>query len=269
VRLVVKVNGVVQIDKNNLDPITITLSEGVNTVDVTAYGPNGDSDTKTFKVNVDTKPPVISAVVPNTVSSNELTVKGNVYDTGTGVKILTINGNPIMNGEGDFEAKLTLSYGANTVVIEAIDNAGNKATQTFTVTSVRPSNASFIVILKVGSPTITVNGTSKSIDAQGSTPVIKDGKTLLPIRTLIESLGGTVEWSATEQKVTINLNGHSMVLWIGKTSALVDGGNTTLDVAPQIINGRTYLPLRFISEKLGASVNWDDKTQTITIYYWR
>lgn len=124
------------------------------------------------------------------------------------------------------------------------------------------------IILNIGNPNITVNGTSKKIDAQGSKPIIQNGRTILPIRTLIESLGGTVDWNAKEQKVTITLNGHSIVLCIGKTTALVDGSKTTLDVAPQIINGRTYIPLRFVSEHLGASVNWDGTTQTITIYYW-
>ena len=63
-------------------------------------------------------------------------------------------------------------------------------------------------------------------------------------------------------------------LWIGKPIAKVNGVDTPIDstnpkVVPEIINGRTHLPLRFISENLGASVDWDAKTQTITIYYFR
>jgi hypothetical protein len=268
-RMVVKVNGVVQIDKNNLDP-TIYLSEGVNTVEVTVYDTAGNYTTKSFKVISDTKPPVIDVTLPETVSSQELTVKGTVVDLVTGVQSVTVNDNPvILTLEGNFETKLALSPGANTVIIEATDNVGNKSTKSFTVSYIQPqAKQSYIVILKVGDPNITVNGISQKIDAQGSKPIIKNGRTLLPIRTLIESLGGQVLWDAREQKVTITLNGHSIVLWIGKTTALVDGSKTTLDVAPIIINGRTYLPLRFISENLGASVNWDDKTQTITIYYW-
>ncbi|MGC8721513.1 MAG: stalk domain-containing protein [Caldisericaceae bacterium] len=268
-RMVVKVNGVVQIDKNNLDP-TIYLSEGANTVEVTVYDPSGNYTTKSFKVTVDTKPPVIDVTLPETVSSQELTVKGTAFDQVTGIQSLTVNGNPVIPTlEGNFETKLTLSSGANTITIEAVDKVGNKSTKSFTVSYVQPQpRQSYMVVLKIGDPTITVNGTSKKIDAQGSKPIIKNGRTLLPIRILIESLGGTVEWNAKEQKVTITLNGHSMILWIGKTTALVDGSKAPLDVAPQIINGRTYIPLRFVSEHLGASVNWDDKTQTITIYYW-
>ncbi len=268
-RMVVKVNGVVQIDKNNLDP-TIYLSEGSNTVEVTVYDPSGNYITKSFKVTADTKPPIIDITVPETVSSQELVVKGTIIDLVTGVQLLTVNGNlvtPILTGE--FETKLTLSTGANTITIEATDKAGNKSSKSYTVSYIQPqARQSYMVILKIGDPTITVNGTSKKIDAQGSKPSIKDGRTLLPIRVLIESLGGTVEWNAKEQKVTISLNGHSTVLIIGKTDTLVDGSKTTLDVAPEIINDRTYIPLRFVSEHLGASVNWDSETQTITIYYW-
>jgi uncharacterized repeat protein (TIGR02543 family) len=268
-RMVVKVNGVVQIDKNNLDP-TIYLSEGTNTVEVIVYDTVGNYTSKSFKIISDTKPPVIDVTLPEAVSSPEITVKGTVIDTVTGVQSVTVNGNLVIPTlEGSFETKLTLSTGANTVIIEAVDKVGNKSTKSFTVSYVQPqAKQSYMVVLKVGNPTITVNGTSEKIDAQGSKPIIKDGRTLLPIRTLIESLGGTVEWNGKEQKATITLNGHSMVLWIGKTTALVDGSKATLDVAPLIINGRTYIPLRFVSEHLGGSVNWDDKTQTVTIYYW-
>jgi hypothetical protein len=268
-RMVVKVNGVVQIDKNNFDP-TIYLMEGTNTVEVTVYDTAGNYTTKSFKVISDTKPPVIDVTLPETVSSPEITVKGTVIDTVTGVQSVTVNDNPVIPTlEGSFETKLTLSTGANTIIIEATDKVGNKSTKSFTVSYIQPqAKQSYIVVLKVGSPEITINGISKKIDAQGSKPIIQNGRTLLPIRTLIESLGGTVEWNGKEQKATITLNGHSMVLWIGKTTALVDGSNTTLDVAPLIINGRTYIPLRFVSEHLGGSVNWDDKTQTVTIYYW-
>ena len=268
-RMVAKVNGVVQIDKNNLDP-TIYLSEGANTVEVTVYDPSGNYAAKSFKVISDTKPPLINVDVPDSVTSQELILKGSAFDMVTGVQSLTVNGNPVIPTiQGNFETKLALSQGANTITIEAIDKAGNKATKTFTVSYIQPQvRPSYLVTLKINDSNITVNGILEKIDAQGSKPIIKNGRTLLPIRTLIEFLGGTVEWNGKEQKVTIELNGHSMVLWIGKTTALVDGSKTTLDVAPMLINGRTYLPLRFISEHLGASVNWDESTQTITIYYW-
>ncbi len=135
------------------------------------------------------------------------------------------------------------------------------------------SNHSTIVTLKIGSPFITVNGVKKRIDSQGSRPIIKNNRTLLPIRAVIESLGGTIQWNGKTREVTIELNGHSIVLKIGSSVALVDGIKTKIDpndgkVVPIIINGRTYLPLRFIAEHLGATVDWDAETKTVTLYYW-
>ena len=121
-----------------------------------------------------------------------------------------------------------------------------------------------IIKLVVGKSAFTVNGKSKTLD---SPPVIKNGRTLLPIRPVIESLGGTVAWDSATRKVTIKLGSTTIELWIDKKNAKVNGVTKTLDVAPQIINGRTMVPVRFVSENLGAKVDWDDKTKTITITY--
>ena len=267
-RMVVKVNGVVQIDKNNLDP-TIYLSEGENLVEVTVYDIYGNYTTKSFKIFKDSKPPVVNLTVPETSSTSSITITGLIFDEGSGVKSVLINGTEYMVPSlGSFSVTLTLTPGVNTIQVKATDKMGNFTTKTYSVNYTPITSISTMITLKIGSPYITINGISKKIDAQNSKPIIKNGRTLLPIRTLIESLGGEVQWNEKEQKVTIELNGHSVVFWIGKTTAFVDGYKTTLDVAPEIINGRTYLPLRFISENVGASVNWDETTKTIIIYYW-
>jgi len=105
-----------------------------------------------------------------------------------------------------------------------------------------------------------------------SPPIIKNNRTLLPIRAVVEALGGTVEWDATERKVTVSLNYKIIELWIGKSVAKVNDIDTPIDldnskVVPEIINSRTMLPLRFVTENLGAKVDWDGSTQTITITY--
>ncbi|WP_041726158.1 S8 family serine peptidase [Caldisericum exile] len=270
-RMVVKVNGIVVIDKNNLDP-TIALPDGLNTVEVIVYDTVGNYTSKSFKVLVDTKPPtVILPDIPQTTSTNSLTLKGTLIDTVSGVRSLIINDIPVpVTLEGNFETTLTLSQGTNTITLTAEDNMGNKVTKTLTITYTQPQQTkrSHIVTLTINSPTITIDYTiTKNIDTQGSKPIIQNGRTLIPIRTLIESLGGKVLWDAKEQKVTIELNGHSVILYIGKTYAYVDGNKRTLDVAPQIINGRTYIPLRFVSESLGMVVDYDSQSKTITIYY--
>ena len=126
-----------------------------------------------------------------------------------------------------------------------------------------------VLVLRVGSPTMKVGSSSIVLDAP---PVIVEGRTLIPIRTIIESLGGTVAWDAASQTVTILLDGTRLKLVIGKSSALVNGKSMLIDstnpkVVPQILNSRTMLPLRFIAESLGADVQWQGSTQTITITY--
>jgi hypothetical protein len=125
------------------------------------------------------------------------------------------------------------------------------------------------MILRIGQTSFTVNGISNTLD---SPPVIKNNRTLLPIRPIVEALGGTVGWDATEKKVTVSLGSTTIELWIGKNTARVNGITKPIDstnskVVPEIINSRTMLPLRFVAEKLGCDVQWDGPTQTITITY--
>jgi sugar lactone lactonase YvrE len=125
------------------------------------------------------------------------------------------------------------------------------------------------LVLQVGSPTMQAGGVSVALD---SPPVIIQSRTLVPIRAVVEALGGTVAWDASTQTVTIGLQGTVLKLVIGKSSALVNGTPTPIDLAnakvvPQIIGSRTMLPLRFVAESLGADVQWEASTQTITVTF--
>jgi hypothetical protein len=77
-------------------------------------------------------------------------------------------------------------------------------------------------------------------------PIIKDGRTLVPIRTVMESLGGKLDWDAEKRLVTVNYNGTEIKLIINSKRIIVNGSIVENDVAPLIINGRTYLPLRLL-----------------------
>jgi len=126
-----------------------------------------------------------------------------------------------------------------------------------------------IIILQIGKSNFTVNGISNTLD---SPPIIKNNRTLLPIRAIVEALGGSVSWDATERKVTVSLGSTTIELWIGKSIAKVNGIDTPIDstnpkVVPEIINSRTMLPIRFIAETLGCDVQWDGTMKTITITY--
>ena len=96
-----------------------------------------------------------------------------------------------------------------------------------------------------------------------SPPVIRESRVLVPMRAYLESLGAVVHWEPPET-VTATLQGRQVQMKIGASGALVDGREVKLDVPAQIINDRTYLPLRFLSEGLGAQVHYDGKSVTIT-----
>lgn len=96
-------------------------------------------------------------------------------------------------------------------------------------------------------------------------PYIYQGRTMIPARMVSESLGATVAWDDKSRVVTITKGTDVITLTIDKTQAYKAGKVITLDVPARITNNRTYVPLRFISEALGSSVAWDDKTRTVTI----
>lgn len=104
-------------------------------------------------------------------------------------------------------------------------------------------------------------------------PIISENRTLLPIRFVVEPLGGTIEWDAVEKKVTIVKDDIKIELWIGNHIAKVNGLDTMIDpqnenVKPIIVEpGRTMLPIRFISETLGCTVEWNEEVQEVTVRY--
>lgn len=123
-------------------------------------------------------------------------------------------------------------------------------------------------VLKIGQPYMTINEVKKDIDGSKQTsPVIKNGRTLIPIRALIEQMGGNMTWSSAEKKLLINLNTKVIELWINSKTVLVNGIKKLSDAEPIIINGRTFVPLRIITENLGCKLEWQPNEKTITIIY--
>lgn len=110
------------------------------------------------------------------------------------------------------------------------------------------------------SVTVVVNGQPMNF---AQPPIERAGRVFVPLRGVFERLGASVVYSNGQ----INATGHGreISLSIGSTQATVGGNPQTMDVAPFIVNATTYVPLRFISQALGASVNWNDSTSTVTI----
>ena len=89
-------------------------------------------------------------------------------------------------------------------------------------------------------------------------PVVQDGHTLIPVRFIAYTLGAAVDWNGDTHEVTLTLDGQRLAFAIGEMAP-------GMDVPAQMIDGRTFVPLRFINEFFGAEVSWDESTRIIEI----
>lgn len=122
--------------------------------------------------------------------------------------------------------------------------------------------AAALSVSAAGATSLVVDGTNVQTDVP---PVIVDGRTLVPVRALFESLGATVGWEESTQTATATKGSTVISMQIGNTTAYVNGVAKTLDVPAQTIEGRTMAPARFVAESLNATVNWDSASDTVKI----
>ena len=116
--------------------------------------------------------------------------------------------------------------------------------------------------MTIGSKVGYVNGIAKELDVA---PIIRGASTMLPVRFVAENLGATVGWDGATSTATVKTSDVEIKITIGAKEAIVNGKAVAL-VAPAFIeNGRTYLPVRFVAETLGATVGWDGATSTATL----
>lgn len=110
---------------------------------------------------------------------------------------------------------------------------------------------------------IVLDGANLNLDVP---PVIVDGRTLVPARAIFEKLGASVDWYNDSKTVKVSRGQDiSIELQIDSKTAKVNGKEIMLDVPAKILEGRTLVPLRFVSESLGAKVEWDDDLKTVFI----
>ncbi len=215
-------------------------------------------------------PPSLTVNIPagETVDSSYYYFSGKTDPDAT----VTVNGKAVtVKGDGSFTGSLYLKDGSNMITVVATNKYDLSKTVTKTVTL----STATVITLQPDNPMMSVNGVQQEIDpGRGTKPLIISswGRTVVPIRAIVETLGGTIGWESATRKVTINLKGTVIELWIDNPKAKVNGTEVWIDegnhnVKPIIRNDRTMLPLRFVTESLGAEVGWEDTTKTITITY--
>lgn len=96
-------------------------------------------------------------------------------------------------------------------------------------------------------------------------PVIENGSTLVPLRIISENMGASVVWNGEDRSVTIEKADTNIYLILDQKTVIVNGEQKELSVAPKSVNGSTMMPIRFVSENLDCSVNWDGTNRVVSI----
>ncbi|HXK52050.1 MAG TPA: stalk domain-containing protein, partial [Caldisericia bacterium] len=239
--------------------IEISLQEGENKIEINAKDAIGNTTTILCKIMLDTNPPSIEVENENyqLFTSSEGILKGITKDCCE----LTINDEIVKTEEnGDFSVQVALQPEINEFVLKAVDYAGNTTTVYHYL--VLPEKK--IIILQIGNVTAEVNGELFDMDVPAC---IRNGSTLVPLRFIAEAFGAEIDYESETRKITYTLYGTRIVLWVGKPEAQVNDVSVALSQVPIVIEGRTVIPVRFVSENLGAKVGWDGSTQKVYITF--
>jgi outer membrane protein assembly factor BamB len=137
-----------------------------------------------------------------------------------------------------------------------------------TEVSVEKSLTKHVVSLQINNIVAKIDDVEITLDVA---PYIKAGRTMVPLRFVGEAMGAGVEWIPDERAViytnTLATGARAIKIWIGKTTALVDGIEMEMDAAPEILNGRTCVGVSFVSKNFGVETGWDGATKTVTLTY--
>jgi hypothetical protein len=227
----------------------------------------GNAATLLLTARIDSKPPVITFISKvnrvqglgiNSVETTEpaYTIQLKIDEKGK----VFIDSNEMFSDGQTYSYNAYLIDGDNQFIIKAVDAAGNEAIETLLIKKVNEKK----ITLQISSNLASVGSETINLEAP---PFIEKGFTLVPLRFISEAFGASVDWNDALKVITINYRTLTIQLQVGSTVAVVDNSIVKLDAPPKIMNGRTFVPIRFISETFGATVDWDGTTKTITITY--
>ena len=171
-----------------------------------------------------------------------------------------------VSGEIHFRYKFVnnLSYLKN--IVKAVNNteiSAETTTQSNIETTVANETKNEVLTNSTKDILVFVDGNKIEFDQK---PIIQNGRTLVPFRKIFEALNADVTWNNDTQQVKAKRNDTEISFIIGQKVLYINGKDSiSMDVAPQIINGRSMVPLRVVSEALGVEVNWDNNQRIVTI----
>ncbi len=124
---------------------------------------------------------------------------------------------------------------------------------------------SVTIKLWIGRTQIDIDGETAELEA--APYLTEGGRTMVPLRALGEALGAEFAWDGEKKQVTYRRGDVVLVLTLGSAAVLVNGAEQVIDAAPQAAAGRTFVPLRVVTENLGFDVKWDNATKQVTLIY--
>ncbi len=240
------------------------LQEGNNTIEIVAYDEAGNSSTRNYQIICDTQPPDVQILFPTADQPSLEKTFEIIGKTEPFTELYIHNELVFVDVEGNFSYPIRVDNVGKTLLdTEAIDKSGNRTTKTISIW------AGVTLKLTIGSTTTYSNDIETIVDAA---PYIFNGRTMIPFRYIGESLQAEIQFRSdpmTKKVVEVRYMKEDVViiLHIGKNTAYVNNKAIPLDAAPSIVSGRTMVPLRFVAEELGCTLEWENKTQEITIMY--
>lgn len=202
------------------------------------------------------------------VSVDRTVSEGDLKVAVLGNAVIESNGLPLVGWYdgalvGDIDSDGTADYDATASLFPA--TAALTSVAAGVISTPAPGETKADASFVIGDTTFKLNGVEMTLDAA---PYIKDGRTYMPLRYVAQALGvadSNILWDGATKKVTL-IKGNTFVqLTIGSNILMVNGMPITMDVAPEITSDRTCLPIRFVAQVFGATVGWDEATQTVTI----
>ena len=171
-----------------------------------------------------------------------------------------------VSGEIHFRYKFVnnLSYLKNIVkTVNKTEISTETTTQSNIETTVANETKNEVLTNSTKDILVFVDGNKIEFDQK---PIIQSGRTLVPFRKIFEALNADVAWNNDTQQVKAKRNDTEISFIIGQKVLYINGKDSiSMDVAPQIISGRSMVPLRVVSEALGVEVNWDNNQRIVTI----
>ena len=267
----------VEIQNNSFEK-EITLEEGENEILIIAIDKVGNKAEMKILIVCDTLPPQVKvASLPSLTNQKEILLKGEVTDS-SGIASLTINNEMVKIQNGSFEKELTLEEGENEILIIAIDKASNKKEMKIQVVcdTIPPEIVCFIPG-KVYSEYLSIEGvirdenTIKNFTINKKEIVLRENTfqytlPLLEGNNVIVIEAEDNAGNKTTKSFNIEYIKRTIIrLQIGNKLMYVNDNPQEIDVVPQIVEGRTLLPIRWIAEPLGAEVGWDGNERKVTV----